>query len=1301
MNDSGNNHGSYGIGLDVSQLKKDVEEGVREFSRLGDSAERQGSRADSAIGNIGRTAKTVAGALKEMGVKSDFLDDLSKGAGLADQVRRKVLELGRAHVQEAAQQGAATQALRADTIAKGVNTAATNAATAGTNAYTRSVIAMKAAWAADPLGLALVALSSLAGLLGIVTARGHETTFALAEFNKELRDEQDQLEDVFSRLENTRAGTVRHKEAVDEVNELCKEYNRTLLSENATLEQQKEKYKELTVAIREATAEKIRNKYIEQAQDTEDKDLDRALRNLKRGARNAYSTEQRYSGGSYAFLESDNIREANGAFWDLLMQEIRVKVEEIKDLTGDELQAALEQATDDTMAIIQANTGASDREIEGFRSTVLNTVTSVTSAVQKTAQTVKDVVQATTLAGLAVDEVSGAADKAVAEMSFEEIEAQIQSVQDEIDRLNGKELVVNVDDSALDQLVAKTEYAIEQMGVNGMLQRLGEMDAALGHKVTEGSDSELKDRMRRLQTVRDDIDRAVEPEKWAKYNSLIGQIDRTLKSRRESYAETSKSTGSDDAERRAEQERVQNDKFMRLKEQNAADEERRVRNLELQTRQAEIDAMDDGLEKTLAQLELNHEREKAKIEQDYEDIRLTKIRKARELFEADPANKGKSFTYTDADFGYTVGEIDNNYARNSANDAQYARAKEKAYSDLLAKYQDYATKRAATAKKYDDDIAAMNARRGSVEKAELDKIDAAIIEATKQRNSALLKLDQQYSGDLQKIFADTATMTRDAIMEAVRLAEQQLEQLTSSGAASIEDIQRMSDRVTELRQAMAGYDFRGWGGSSVTGALSTLASARAYGTSAAQKLLKGDSKGAEADLSKQAEAMARFRKEAASLATSGFADILALAATSMKEIAAASGDTKLAQFGDAFGAAGDFLGSVAQGLAQGGPIGAAFAGITNIVNQIVSSFTQAKLEEIEMKKNAEDFRRELELAALAVDSSKFDSIFGSDRLGLMQEYFNKASEASRKYQQSIKSLGGMQVLTKDRSGWDNFWGLSDEYTSLRKLAPQLWKNGTFDVESARLFLQTNTQISDVQRQQIENVIALSDAQKDALQGLRDLLSEIFGGLANTISSVFLETRRNGTDTLEAIRKKGLDVVSDLEEQMISGIINGYLAQYQDQMIQIAGSGGGYEAMLGVYSEIFAGLGDIINASAEAADRFERIAEEQGWDISSLYGGDTRTGESRSSLGTSQDSIDESNGRLTAIQGHTFEMKEEVKEIRHQNDTLLSHTAAILEHVQGIHMDTNEMRGTLGEIRETNQLIRSGISTIIDRGVKMQ
>ena len=72
---------------------------------------------------------------------------------------------------------------------------------------------------------------------------------------------------------------------------------------------------------------------------------------------------------------------------------------------------------------------------------------------------------------------------------------------------------------------------------------------------------------------------------------------------------------------------------------------RRETDLEHETRQARIDAMEEGSAKELAQLQLDFDKRQEALKRGYEDLREKKAQEEKNLFEANPANKDKVFTF--------------------------------------------------------------------------------------------------------------------------------------------------------------------------------------------------------------------------------------------------------------------------------------------------------------------------------------------------------------------------------------------------------------------------------------------------------------------------------------------------------------------------------------------------------------------------------------------------------------------------------------------------------------------------------
>ena len=62
-------------------------------------------------------------------------------------------------------------------------------------------------------------------------------------------------------------------------------------------------------------------------------------------------------------------------------------------------------------------------------------------------------------------------------------------------------------------------------------------------------------------------------------------------------------------------------RYQEIVEEQKEARKRTVRDMELETRQAQIDAMREGSRKTLAQIQLDFEKEKEKINREYEDLK--------------------------------------------------------------------------------------------------------------------------------------------------------------------------------------------------------------------------------------------------------------------------------------------------------------------------------------------------------------------------------------------------------------------------------------------------------------------------------------------------------------------------------------------------------------------------------------------------------------------------------------------------------------------------------------------------------
>lgn len=94
----------------------------------------------------------------------------------------------------------------------------------------------------------------------------------------------------------------------------------------------------------------------------------------------------------------------------------------------------------------------------------------------------------------------------------------------------------------------------------------------------------------------------------------------------------------------------------------------------------------------------------------------------------------------------------------------------------------------------------------------------------------------------------------------------------------------------------------------------------------------------------------------------------------------------------------------------------------------------------------------------------------------------------------------------------------------------------------------------------------------------------------------------------------------------------------------------------------------------------------------------RKGATKSAFGASQESVEESNARLTTIQVHTYEINETTKAIRTIQSVMMGFISGILNHVAGIHKDTTDIKETVESVAADVKIVRSDMDSITKSGV---
>lgn len=197
-------------------------------------------------------------------------------------------------------------------------------------------------------------------------------------------------------------------------------------------------------------------------------------------------------------------------------------------------------------------------------------------------------------------------------------------------------------------------------------------------------------------------------------------------------------------------------------------------------------------------------------------------------------------------------------------------------------------------------------------------------------------------------------------------------------------------------------------------------------------------------------------------------------------------------------------------------------------------------------------------------------------------------------------------------------------------------NGKFDKSLAETIINTRT-MSDESKAALQNMIDLAQQVEEAYNQLNDYFTDIFGELGNSMSDALVDAFSNGTDAAQAFTDSVSDMLETLAKQMVYSVtLAPLMEKAQSQMIEVMQNTGlsdeqKFNKWTGILNNL---VDDAVNQQGLAnrlLEEYQQAAKDKGFDI---FGSDSSTSQSSTKKGfatSSQDSIDELNGRFTAGQ----------------------------------------------------------------------
>lgn len=347
--------------------------------------------------------------------------------------------------------------------------------------------------------------------------------------------------------------------------------------------------------------------------------------------------------------------------------------------------------------------------------------------------------------------------------------------------------------------------------VNGMMVKGGDLESVIssinGALAKKKSPTTYKQDYEKAKKDWDDAKKKlseIEKDKSKFTSKQYEEAKKRVETTEKAYKNLGGITGSSltKQDNQTEKLRKQTDKYNALLDKQSLEQQRSAEDLQMEVDEARIKAMDEGSAKTIAEMELNFEKEMQAIDRQKKNALRKKVEDARAAWEANPKNKGKSFDATDI----KLSDDEQNYY-----DELYKIAiisNEKIYKDLAEHYLSYADERLAIEKKFNDDISILQEARKKAEAkgdaSEIAKIDRSVEKRTEIKNEDIFKLDaeqfkknmnwEQVFGNLDKVSTDTLKKLKvnlkDFISSQKDLSPENLKEL-------VDAIERIDDKVSE------------------------------------------------------------------------------------------------------------------------------------------------------------------------------------------------------------------------------------------------------------------------------------------------------------------------------------------------------------------------------------------------------------------------------------------------------------------------------------------------------------------------
>lgn len=1162
---------------------------------------------------------------------------------------------------------------------------------------------------ANPLGLVLSVVAAAATAFNLFSTKSGEAAEMTNKYGDSAAKTISRVETLSMTLNGLTAGTSTHKKVMDELNGILEEYGLQAIKEGDSIDMVNAKRAQAIELIKQEGVERQRANALEQGAQNYATQLSEAQKTLYSDLSGAMTE------GTLLLGDNKELQQNAAAISTIIGNVVEQNITEIAGKTGEEYQEGINKiyaTIQDRMRAI----GISEETIQkqwltdglfNHQNLVQNYINSIQQAREEydryseAVNKASDAERAAAEGALTFSEKVEAIEKGL-QKPTEGVHDLYENIKNLMSQYSnntigftiriGGEIPKWMENMDLDELqrLAKRFTAIGQSSPNGsyvngkyftqqqLLQRGADYATAAEQKQTAADDAAREAERNKKEAEREKKQREAAAKRLAREQQQIA--DETAERNRQ-IAEYSRSV--QEAQEQAE----------------------------LDIRQQRINLMDDSFEKTMMQLDLNYDRLIAENEKRTQDmLNALADKKVLEWRNANPkASKEEELAYR-ASLDLSVADLtpeQRDVLKSYEDIAADIRRKgnKDALDAMLADVMTYEQQRLKITEEYEekrkqlyktDDngnyVVDENGNRQLREGVTQGNVD----ELNLQEQNALQAVDEQFAQREETYRAwcnEIANYTLEQLQAVLEQAEAELNELESSGTASD----------------------------------SQLSTARAKVTTAKKKV-------SEANAKNSVSPDKRSIKE--------WEDLYKTLLECEREFESL-GDTVGGVAGEIISTAGSIMTSSlsmingivslvnmsSQGI-QGTATAAATAIQTvekaSVILTIISAALQIAMQIVNLFNNDDKKQEEIEALQGRIDQLQWE-LDNADIVRL-QENSGRAIDRIRQTLSETKAeLIQNKLAVNDVAGaWRTLFStVSNNQELLAKSAEKIaeaYANIAYSADKAlgnEKYSSSKEQLENIAKQQllIQQQINAENDKKDTDHGkieewerqieelgqqavavINDMVEDIIGGSAADIASelgdAFFDAFQDGEDYAEAWGDKVKDIVADVIKRMlVSKYLEEPLGEIFDKYKNKWFKDGQFMGLDAVIASMSGFANDLNAVGQDFAEIWEALPDsvKNMFDVTEEA---TREASEKGIATASQESVDELNGRATAIQGHTYSISENTK-------LLVATANLILQSVLNIEGNTDGLSVRMANVESDVRDMRNTVNDLALKGIKIK